>query len=63
MDNEILNRLQNIVSKTAKLTEYFQNCQSNTNTKSDFDTLAEDYFIGNKRRYANELNEFLNANM
>ena len=60
MDSEILNRVQNIVSKTAKLTEYFQN---SSQTKCDFDTLAEDCFIGNKRRYVNELNEFLNENM
>lgn len=60
MDNEILNRMQNIVSKSAKINMYFQN---SSQTKSDFDTLAEDFFIGNKRRYVTELNEFLNANM
>jgi hypothetical protein len=59
MDSESFNRLQNIDIKTQKLNEYFQN----SSTKTDFDDLIEDYFLGNNRRHTNELNEFLISNV
>ena len=59
MNNEIFNRLQNIEINSSKLVEYL----STEHDKKELDNLAEDYFLANKRRYTNELNELLSANM